>query len=447
MPKEYRALTVTEKVIKILRNCFESECKGDSSARSRCESEIKPFLVETGDGSFTLRSDGSNGQSETMHTKHGAVEEAMKKFVEPSKLLEKEDVNVLDICSGLGYNAAACLERLKPQTNNQNDSMRIHIEMVEISKETLGASLLIPSPLKSHEIIKTAVEEELIRQNLLKFKFQSFEVPGNVSINIHCQDVRKVVMRFLNEVQSRNGSKRSVSNKSHVEGVHEEGSSEYYGKSYGIYDALFLDPFSPLKSPELYSVEFFKALKVLMKADSMILTYTSAAPVRSALVEAGFHVGEGPSFKGKKGTIASSSIENIDKPLSSFDERMIALTDTGVPFRDPKLNHSSNEISKNRKKEREYVRNRYKFASTVRAPAYLCRELEDSRLKRRVLKNLHDMGFEDLNSSKSRFIVCPQFDRCICGRNCRRFDNSRDRILEMSKRLGEVLKEGNHKVN
>lgn len=71
-----------------------------------------------------------------------------------------------------------------------------------------------------------------------------------------------------------------------------------YGKSYGSYDAVFLDPFSPLKSPELYSVEFFKTLKVLMKDDGMILTYTSAAPVRSALVEAGFHVGEGPSFGG-----------------------------------------------------------------------------------------------------------------------------------------------------
>jgi predicted methyltransferase len=104
MSEEYRALTVTEKVIKILKNCFESECKGDSSARSRAESEIKLFLVKTGDGSFTLRSDGSNGQSEIMHTQHGAVEEAIQKFVEPSKLLEKEDVNVLDICSGLGYN-------------------------------------------------------------------------------------------------------------------------------------------------------------------------------------------------------------------------------------------------------------------------------------------------------------------------------------------------------
>ena len=108
-----------------------------------------------------------------------------------------------------------------------------------------------------------------------------------------------MVVRFLNEVESRkNGSKRSVNNGSHFEEVHEEGSSKYYGKSYGSYDAVFLHPFSPLKSPELYSVEFFKTLKVLMKDDGMILTYTSTAPVRSALVEAGFHVGEGPSFGG-----------------------------------------------------------------------------------------------------------------------------------------------------
>lgn len=335
MPEEYKALTVTENVIKILKNCFESEGMGDSSARCRAESEIKPFLVETEDGSFTLRSDGSNGQSETMHTQHGAVEEAMKKFAEPSKLLEKGDVNVLDICSGLGYNASACLEHLKPDSTNQDNSMRrIHIDMVKISRETLSASLLIPSPIKSHDIVKTAVENELCDQRLLKFKFQSSEVPKNVAIQIHCKDARKGVMKFLNEVESRKNGSRSFSNRSHFEGTH-EGSSESYGKSYGIYDAVFLDPFSPLKSPELYSAEFFKALKVLMKDNGMILTYTSAAPVRSALVEAGFHVGEGPSFGGKKGTIASSSIENIDKPLSSFDERMIALTDTGVPFRDP----------------------------------------------------------------------------------------------------------------
>lgn len=104
MSEEYRALTVTEKVLKILKNCFESEGRGDSSARSRAESEIKAFLLETEDGSFTLRSDGPDGQSETMHTQHGAVGEAIQKFAEPSKLLEKGDVNVLDICSGLGYN-------------------------------------------------------------------------------------------------------------------------------------------------------------------------------------------------------------------------------------------------------------------------------------------------------------------------------------------------------
>lgn len=81
---------------------------------------------------------------------------------------------------------------------------------------------------------------------------------------------------------------------------------------------------------------------------------------------------------GKKGTIASSAAENIDKQLSSLDERMIALTDTGAPFKDLKLKDSGSEINKKREKEREYVRNRYKFASTVKAPVYLCRDLEDS---------------------------------------------------------------------
>ena len=49
------------------------------------------------------------------------------------------------------------------------------------------------------------------------------------------------------------------------------------------------------------------------------------------------------------------------------------------------------------------------------------------------------MGINDLKSEKAAFIVCPQFEECIC--NCRmgKADNSKYRINEMIKRLETVL--------
>ena len=53
------------------------------------------------------------------------------------------------------------------------------------------------------------------------------------------------------------------------------------------------------------------------------------------MVQAGLHVGEGPQFGRKSGgTVAAKNLEIIEKSLSCKDERMVALSDAGIPFRD-----------------------------------------------------------------------------------------------------------------
>ena len=93
------------------------------------------------------------------------------------------------------------------------------------------------------------------------------------------------------------------------------------------------------------AIEFLSGLESLLKNDGMLLTYTSSAAVRYAMINSGLHVGEGPSFGRSGGTIASPSLSNIEKPLSTSDERMIALTDAGIPFRDFELDENGEEIS------------------------------------------------------------------------------------------------------
>ncbi|MEN4007306.1 MAG: MnmC family methyltransferase [Methanobacteriaceae archaeon] len=374
----YHALTPEEGAIAIIKKCFEREKKGDKKARKKAILDLRRFLVKTNDGSYTLNSDTRYGVSETMHTYHGALKESLEKFVKPAKLEGKKEVRILDICSGLGYNAASCIEFLDKMT-------KIEMDMVEISAETLGAALLIENPLKSYKIIKRAVEEKLYEKGYLRFKFNREEISDRLNIRIYIEDARKLIKKLHDKKK---------------------------------YDAVFLDPFSPLKCPELYTLEFFLKLRNLLKDDGIILTYTSAAPVRSAMVQVGLYVGEGPLFGRKSGgTIASKNSETIEKSLSMDDERMIALSDAGIPFRDPKLNSSSEEIIKRRENERKSVRGIKKFASTVKTPIYLGKSMKNSRLKRRVLRNIKMLGIDDLNSEEARFIICPQFNECIC--NCR----------------------------
>jgi tRNA U34 5-methylaminomethyl-2-thiouridine-forming methyltransferase MnmC len=420
---DMETLTLPIELLNMVSNYFKREKEGDITARSCAAQYLKNFLIETSDGSYTLKSSVINGSTETMHTHHGAVEESIQKYIEPAKLndkiISKDEIRILDTCSGLGYNAAATLDLWQSIPNN----CKIKLDMVEISRETLAITLLIPSPLKSYEIIKKAVEDGLFNEGFLSLKSEKKETPKNVDINIYCMDIRELIKNLLECKSSKAENVKSLNND-------------------GIYDIIFLDPFSPLLTPELYTLDFFRALKQVIKKDGLILTYTSAAPVRSAFIEAGFNVGEGPRFGRKRGgTIASISAELISKDLLMEDERMIALSDVGVPFRDPNLNSISQCVKEMRSSERESLRNnKMKFASTVKTPIYLLKDLEDGRLKRRVLKNLHKMGFEDLNSPEFRYILCPQYMECVCGNECESFDNSRERINEMSNRLQIVIK-------
>ena len=400
--KNYKALTASNNALDIIRKCFEDERNGNKNARNEAKESLKMHFIKTEDGSYTLNSNSDHGNPETMHTYHGAITESREKFVKPAKLEGKKEVKILDICSGLGYNAAACIE-------NSNSDVKIEIDMVEISKETLAAALFIDNPIESFDVVKKAIEDKLYEDEIIGFKFQKRKIPDRTSINIYIDDARNVIKQINN---------------------------------YKNYDAIFLDPFSPLKSPELYSIEFFHFLKNLLNNDGVILTYTSAAPVRAAMIHAGLYIGEGPLFGRKSGgTIASKDPEVIERQLSANDERMIALSDAGIPFRDPKLNGSSDELIEKRENERKSVRGKIRFASTVKTPIYLFKDIEEERLKRRVLKNINALEIDNLKSKKARFVICPQFEECICECGTLKLDNSRDRINEMMKRLSKITEQ------
>lgn len=65
-------------------------------------------------------------------------------------------------------------------------------------------------------------------------------------------------------------------------------------------DAMYLDGFSPLKNPELWSPGLMDALARLAHARTTLSTYTSAGTVKRALRQAGFEVGRKPGFGWKR---------------------------------------------------------------------------------------------------------------------------------------------------
>lgn len=380
----------------LIHELFQLEQDGHKDARELYHDEIAGFFIRTDDGSFTLSSDKrESGDSETLHSKYGAFSESYEKFVKPSNLLEiaqhKKSIRVLDICSGIGYNTTALLTYLK------DEEVEIEIDMVESSIETLATVLFIPDVSKAYSYVKKEVETYLIDKGYLQFNKVLSTLPSNIHINIHVCDAREFIKN----------------------------------EAHGMYDAVFLDPYSPSKSPELYTVDFFSRIKQFLEEYSLILTYTAASPVRSALVHAGYHLGEGPSFHRSGGTIASLSQDMITTPLSFSDEKVIALSDVGVPYIDPELNDDYDTIVNRRRSTREKIRGVSVFPSSNKLPRYIGLDpesIEDVNLREKLNGYVNAMGFESINDYRIHDIL--NIDPNL---------SSRDQILALEDNLHRIL--------
>ena len=120
------------------------------------------------------------------------------------------------------------------------------------------------------------------------------------------------------------------------------------------YNLIFLDAFTPSKCPCLWSYEFFKLLFEHLESDGMILTYSTSAAIRSAMIEAGFYIGNIYNERENKftGTIATKDKSLIKYTLSEFDLGLLK-TSAGIFYRDENLTGQNEAIFAARKKEVE----------------------------------------------------------------------------------------------
>lgn len=187
---------------------------------------------------------------EYYHSLSGAKEEAIKKYVEPCKIAERDDVKILDICFGLGYNTAAAIDARKP-------GAKMEIMALENDWNVLAEIPKIEYPFQCKKLIINVAEKQIAEKD-------------DVKIILMVGDARSIV-KFLKQE----------------------------------FDVVFFDPFSPKKAPEMWTEEFFKNVYAVMNPGGILATYSCARSVRENLKKAGFEVMDGPTVKRRgPGTIA-----------------------------------------------------------------------------------------------------------------------------------------------
>ena len=125
-------------------------------------------------------------------------------------------------------------------------------------------------------------------------------------------------------------------------------------EDYNLYNLIFLDAFTPSKCPCLWSYEFFKLLNEHPEGDGLILTYSTSASIRAAMVEAGFEIGNiyNERLNRFTGTVAAKNKNQIKYPLSEYDLGLLK-TKAGIFYRDENLNSLNEAINETRKIEVE----------------------------------------------------------------------------------------------
>ena len=223
--------------------------------------------VITNDGSLTLKSDKYN---ECYHSSEGAITETLYKHIYPAfDVVNQEEIKILDICFGLGYNTFLAIL-------NKPKNSKLKIYSPEFDEELVKSLKNFNYP-KEFEKIKHIIDE--VATN---YKYKDDEV----EIEVFIGDARK------------------------------------YIKTLDTIDIVFQDAFSPKVNTELWSIEYFKDIDKLNP--KIITTYSVATPIRYALYSLGYNLYTHPYDNIRKGTLASKDI--LSFPSANFEEKLKRVT-------------------------------------------------------------------------------------------------------------------------
>ena len=266
-------------------------------------------LFPTADGSITF---WSETYQETFHSSHGAKHEAEAKFVIPAKIAEKAKIqtqlNILDVCYGLGYNTAAaiaCVSALSESSSAHTANLDIIAleNNLEVPQKAIASGLVNIWQPAIAQILQTAAEDQIVKTEKL-------------SLQLLIGDARQTISQVPTKWA----------------------------------DVIFLDPFSPPHCPQLWTVEFIQLLANCLKPDGYLVTYSSSPAVRAAMLSAGLQIGAIAPI-GRKSPSTISAFSPTELPPISETEATFLKTRAAIPYRDRTLTGTASEIIALRKAE------------------------------------------------------------------------------------------------
>lgn len=194
-------------------------------------------IFPTADGSFSFF---NLTYDEAYRAKSvGAYSESLYKFVKGSGIIDKlkeNDVTLLDICFGLGYNIATTID----QYFRNNCTGKLKIYSLEIDKEVVDIVMnsLILFPKEGYEILKILTDRGYYK---------------NFSLEIIYGDASKTISNLKDR-----------------------------------FDVIYFDPFSKTKNPEMWNMNVYNRLFSLIKNDGCIVTYACSKTIRADFKNSGF---------------------------------------------------------------------------------------------------------------------------------------------------------------
>lgn len=364
--------------------------------------ELYPYI--TNDGSVGLFSPAAD---DIYHSTYGAFTEANEKFIIPAEmknfLKNNSEIKILDICFGIGYNTKSFLNFLYNETigddnikyndklYTDNRKFKIFIHAIDTDKNLALLSPFFMNYKKSRKNSKLPFKQEKIVRMMSNEISTQYKLHKEINIillkklyNLVDSDVEEVLANpkyreYFDKFMTRYyGVLKSNPYKynplgcalSFLHNIYYRYISACYKKAIKYletldfdfklsiadareaiksdenkYNFIFLDAFTPVKCPCLWTVDFFKLLFEHLEDDGMILTYSNSAQVRNAFLHAGFYVGKIYSDSAKKftGTIAVKNKSLIKHDLSEYDLGLMK-TKAGIFYHDKNLTLNNEAI-------------------------------------------------------------------------------------------------------
>lgn len=266
----------------------------------------------TGDGSFTFFSEDFG---ESFHSLEGARAEAFLKFAQATELATKARHNhlcLLDVCYGLGYNTAAALETVWAV----NPECQVELYGLELDA-TVPQAAIAPPLLDGWSLIVQTVLQQMALAYACRMPY--------LTATLLLGDARQTIQTLcLSGFQA---------------------------------DAIFFDPFSPRRCPQLWTIEFFTLVARCLAPGGKLATYSRSAAVRSAMRSAGFCIGTLPPdadhlpHEWSQGTVGSFDAQTL-YPLSQMEQEHLQ-TRAAVPYRDLTLKDAAPTILERHHQEQQ----------------------------------------------------------------------------------------------